>query len=371
MKLKALVKYILLAFAPVAFLSCEGNTDADSLVPEGTLRIFADKTTLTADGKDEVVFRVMWGQTDVTGTSECRLVREYDGEKKYMPYGENVFTTSTPGVYTFKANYYKDGNHESDNSVEITAEQYFSGEARKYRQRVLALMFTSTECTSCPSAAKAMKSLQEKYPGLISAVAVHTRMLDSDPMEIEEAESLKAAFGVNDLPRLFWNMRGGSGDLGYDLEDEYKEEVSSYEPSSGVALETSLNDDSSEIEVKVKVTSNVSSAYRYVVFIVEDGIDEYGQMDNTSTSDYYVHDNVLRDMLSERYSGDKLNEDLPLSVGVEVCAVEKVSIPEDWDLENVRVVAASLLTSDDGRTYHVDNVAECRAGGSVDYEYVD
>lgn len=360
--------YLLILPLFIALTSCSGKMDEDIQVPEGVLRIFSDKESVVADGKDVVTFKVMFGSKDVTNESTCRLVREYDGNKKYMAYGADAFSTVTPGKYTFTASYYNAGNHDSDNFLVIDAEEFFSGEQRQYLQRVLALNFTSTECTSCPAVAKSLVSLSDANPGKISIASIHTYMTAFDPMEIEESRTYVREFSVSALPRIFWNMRKGTNLMGPDFKESYLAEIASYVPSCGVSVATAFKS-SSEIEIEVGITSNYPMSYRYLVFLVEDGIDKYGQMDNTSSSYYYIHNNVVRDVLSTNVYGDKINEGLPLTTGVEVKARKAATISSDWNTDNMRVIVAALTSSDGGYTYVVDNVSECKVGESVSYQY--
>lgn len=380
------VAVMALSFASVTFVSCHGHLDpveddtdlkggeseggngaVDStlLVPEGVLRIFADKTEIVADGNDKVTFKVMFGSKDVSNEKTLQLVRSYEGEKpKYMEYGKNEYTTSTAGTYTFKAEYFYAGKFVTDNEIKVTATPFFSGETAEYSQRVLGVYFTSTSCTSCPSASAGIKKLQTEHPGEISIVAFHKYLAMPDPMEIPETEEFRNLMGgFTGLPRLFWNMRKGTNLIGPDFSVSYAEEIASYQPSCGVALATSFDEKTRELKIDVGVKSNLPAVYRYIVFLVEDGIDEYEQ-----NGDYYVHDNVVRDVVTP-VTGRKLNNELPLTVGVEVKASESVVLSPDWELESMRVVAAALVSEDGGYTYIVNNVNECPLGETVDYLY--
>lgn len=365
------ITYIL---AVLAFAACSGTIDPESQepdvpagnpmeeVPEGVLRIFADKTEISADGNDEVTFTVMFGSEDVSTARTLQLIREYDGEEKYMSYGANRFSTVTAGTYRFTAKYYYGSNFVSDNSVEIEAKPFFSGEEKAYQQRVLGVYFTSTGCTSCPSATNGLKDLQAANPGLISVVAFHSPMgVISDPMTIPETSLFNAVLGGFDgLPRLFWNMRQGTHLIGPSFTESYEEEIASYTPQCGVAI-----DATAVTEIRIGVTSNIPSTYRYLVFIVEDGI----VAEQTGVQDY-VHNNVVRDVLTSE-KGDKLNDNLPLTVGVESKATKSLTLSPEWKQENIRVVVAASTSTDGGYTFVVNNVAECRLGESVDYQYAE
>lgn len=368
-----MLKRIAYIFAALALAACSGTIDPEAgktddpevdpttQVPEGVLRIFADRNEIAADGNEEVTFTVMFGSEDVSNARTLQLIREFDGEEKYMSYGANKFSTVTAGTYKFTAKYYYGGNFYTDNSVEIVAKQFFSGEEKAYMQRTLGVYFTSTGCTSCPSATKGIKNLQEANPGRISVVAFHSHMgAVTDPMVIPETALFNAALGgFDELPRLFWNMRQGTHLIGPTFDQSYEEEIAANKPQCGVAIESDGDN------INIGITSNIPSVYRYLVFIVEDGI----VADQTGDPNY-VHNNVVRAVLTSE-KGDKINDNLPLTVGVEVKASKKITLSSDWNRENLRVIVAATISTDGGYTFVVNNVAECRLGESVDYQYAE
>lgn len=361
-------KRIAYALTVLAVAACSGTVDPDAgasgnpmeEVPEGVLRIFADKTEISADGNEEVTFTVMFGKEDVSTAQTLVLIRKYDGEEKRSK-ASNKFSTVTAGTYEFTAEYYYGGRFYTDNSVKVEARPYFFGDEKAYRQRVLGVYFTSTGCTSCPSATKGIKALQAAHPGDISVVAFHSHMgVVSDPMVIAETGLFNAALGGFDgLPRLFWNMRQGTHLIGPDFTESYNEEIAAYEPQCGVSVSTDQN------HINIGITSNIPAIYRYLVFVVEDGI----VADQTGDPDY-VHDNVVRAVLTSE-TGDKINDNLPLTVGVEAKATETLEISPAWNKDNIRVIVAATTSTDGGYTFVVNNVAECRLGESVDYQYAE
>ena len=350
--MKNIIKYILCAFAAVACSGVEPDNGGSGIdeVPEGVLRIFADKTEISADGNDEVTFTVMFGSEDVSNAKTLQLIREYDGEEKYMAYGSNKFSTVTAGTYKFTAKYYYAGNNFTDNSVTVEAKQFFSGDTKEYEQRVLGVYFTSTGCTSCPSATKGIKALQEANPGMISVVAFHSHMSGVlDPMTIPETAEFNSALGGFDgLPRLFWNMRTGTHLIGPTFTESYNEELAAYTPNCGVTVSAENG------VVEVGITSNLPSVYRYIVFLVEDGI-----VADQSGESGYIHNNVVRKVLTGA-TGDKINDNLPLTVGVEAKSKKPFTLSPDWNAGNMRVVAAALTSEDGGYVWTVNNVSECK-----------
>ena len=380
-----MLKRIIKIFALLAVAACSGTVDPDEQipdgsdgtsieeVPEGVLRIFADKTEISADGNDTVTFTVMFGKEDVSSEPTLVLIREFDGEEKRSK-GSNQFSTVTAGTYKFTAEYYYGGKFYTDNSVTIEAEPFFSGEEKDYMQRVLAVYFTSTGCTSCPSATKGLKAVQDANPGVVSVVAFHSHMGSiEDPMTIPATTSFNAVLGGFDgLPRLFWNMRQGTDLIGPSFTESFAEETAAYTPQCGVSVSTGLSisdhdgkPEDATYDINIGITSNLPSVYRYLVFIVEDGI----VAEQTGVKDY-VHNNVVRAVLTSE-KGDKINDNLPLTVGVESKAVKTFTLSPEWKKENIRVVVAASTSPDGGYTFIVNNVAECKLGESVDYQYAE
>ena len=371
-------RYILSAISFIALSACSGTVDPDSGtetkdpmkdVPEGVLRIFADKTEISADGNDEVTFTVMFGSEDVSNAKTLQLIRNFNGDEKYMAYGANKFSTVTAGTYTFSAKYYYAGNNYTDNSVTVEAKPFFNGEEKNYKRQYLGTLFTSTGCNSCPLAAKGLKQLQADNPGEIILAAFHADMVVPDPMTIAETYEFQTALGgFQGLPAFFWNMREESYTGGSAFSESFAEEKDAYDTYSGVAVETTYDEGSSKLDVNIGITSNVPSVFRYMVILVEDDIPAKGEYEQNGQNENYVHYNVVRKVLTN-VTGEKINDNLPLTVGVEVKASKSVTLSKDWKPENMRVIVAAMTSEDGGYNWTVNNVNECKVGGSVSYLY--
>lgn len=372
-------RYIGLAFSALALSACsgtidtnEGKNDPDAgkdQVPEGVLRIFADKTEISADGNEEVTFTVMFGSEDVSNAKTLQLVRSFNGEEKYMAYGVNKYSTVTAGEYTFSAKYYYAGNHFTDNSVVVEAKQFFTGEEKNYKRRYLGTLFTSTGCNSCPLAAKGLKKLQEENPDVITLAAFHADMTIPDPMTIAETYEFQSALGgFQGLPAFFWNMREDSYTGGSVFTESFAVEQEAYDTYSGVAIATSYDASSSKLDIELGITSNMPAVFRYMIILVEDDIPAKGEYEQNGQSQDYIHYNVVRKVLTG-VSGDKINDNLPLTVGVETKASKSVTLSKAWNAENMRVIVAAMTSEDGGFNWTVNNVNECKVGGSVSYIY--
>ena len=143
---------------------------------------------------------------------------------------------------------------------------------------------------------------------------------------------------------------------------------SEYPATCGVAIESSMVvGGESRVKVKVRVTSNTPSQYRYQIFLVEDGIEEFQAGIQGTEASEYVHNNVVRVVSSDTVYGSNLNEGIKFQEGVEVTAERTLDIPVGCNLDNMRVVVAALVSYDGGNSFVVNNCAECPLGQSVDY----
>ena len=383
-KMMKSVRYILAALSFIALAACSGTVDPDSgtetkdpmkEVPEGVLRIFADKTEISADGNEEVTFTVMFGSEDVSNAKTLQLIRKFNGGEKgkYMAYGVNKYSTVTDGEYTFSAEYYYEGKYYvTDNSVVVEAKQFFTGEEKNYKRRFLGTLFTSTGCNSCPLAAKGLKKLQEENPDVITLAAFHADMTIPDPMTIAETyEFQRALGGFQGLPAFFWNMREDSYTGGSVFTESFAAEQEAYDTYSGVAIATSYDASSSKLDIELGITSNMPAVFRYMIILVEDDIPAKGEYEQNGQSNNYVHYNVVRKVLtvSKEKIHDKINDNLPLTVGVEAKASKSVTLSKAWNAENMRVIVAAMTSEDGGFNWTVNNVNECKVGGSVSYIY--
>jgi hypothetical protein len=167
-------------------------------------------------------------------------------------------------------------------------------------------------------------------------------------------------------------MREESYTGGSVFTESFTKEKARYQTYSGVALNTSYDKSTSKLEVEVRVTSNVSTAFRYMVVLVEDNIPAIGDYAQNGKSESYIHYNVVRDVLTPINAyGDKMNDNLPLTVGVETRAKKSATLATGWNTDNMRVIAVALTSSDGGYTWNANNVAECKLGESVDYQYAE
>lgn len=270
------------------------------------------------------------------------------------------------------------GNIDPDNTGGNDADETIvQGEkiTSVYKQKMVAMQFTSVGCVNCPSLSASIKSVQEKQPGTMIPIAFHINYGDGDPMALAECRMFYERVSHDNeeglsLPMFAMNFRQGSQKI-VDQEDRILSEISyqaeTYPVSSGVAINTSYDKASRKLEVTAGFISEVKQSARYHIILVEDGI-EYMQT-GAETADY-THDNVFRYVSSDNLKGTPLNAGSPLVPDIEYQVTKTITLNKEWNPDSMRVIAV-MLTPDDaaGKNFGCNNANECAVGKSVDYQY--
>ena len=204
-------------------------------------------------------------------------------------------------------------------------------------------------------------------PGVLCPVAFHCDYEGPDPMKIDASRQFVSEFlGTSViLPALFFNMHQPTTQMTNVkavIDAELALELKSVS-TCGVSLSSSFDAVSRKVSLTVSAKSNVDQVCRLVVFLVEDGI-VATQLDDP----YYVHNNVVRAVLSSGIYGDYLNNRLPLYPGTEYGKTYEYVLPDEWNAANMRVVASVLVPDAEDRSFLADNTNECAlSGGKADY----
>lgn len=371
--MKRLNVLILMCLAAVSLVSCRGNVDPDGPggVPEGTLRIFADRDRIKADGQESVTFTVMYGSKDVSNDVNMNIIRMAGDNELLLKGGVNTFATESPAEYVFKARYYEDGAHYTDNTVRVIAEQVAQGgQERNYVRKFWGMQFTAVSCTYCPDLSSAIDAVMSEMPGKIVLTSFHVAFQEGqmpDPMRLDQNEMFRDHVKLSDgLPLFAFNMLKPSvNPVTVPLIKEEMDRVGrEYPATCGVAISASCAE--GVLKVSAHVTSNVRENFRYHMILVEDGIEGYAQ---AGADGPYVHDNVVRKVLSGSKWGDDMNQGMPLEVGVEVTVERDVRLDDSWNPDNMRAVFVAMTSEDGGNTFICNNVNECEVGAASDYEY--
>ena len=238
-----------------------------------------------------------------------------------------------------------------------------------YAKKMIAMQFTSVGCTYCPILAEAIKEVEADYPGEIIPVAFHMDFGGyADPMTLSMNSKFydKVTTGEG-LPMFALNFRKSSQHITNEyakIVSEIKYQAEQWPAVCGVAISTSYDASARSVEVKARFKSDVAGTFRYHMFLVEDGVESY---QIGADEDTYIHNNVLRAVAGDNVLGSKLNSGEILEPGKEYEVVKTMTVGQDWNAENMRVVVAMLDSDDEGKTFCCNNANECDLGKSADY----
>ncbi len=356
------VKNIVLTLVAIlGLVSCSGNVDTDALQD---LFLEADKSAILNDGNDAVTFSVWYGNTEVTDSENLVIKYSLDGgEQTSLPTAQVPFKSTAEGIYEFTASYRTEGGQVVENVNKVVIKVV---KVETYVRRALAMQFTSTGCPNCPSLGDIMADLNEPR---VSIASFHTDYGGySDPMKVTVTQTLAEKFGYTSsftLPFFALDMNLTLTETVDKEKIETKiEDRLAKATTCGVAIGSAYEASTKSLKIDLKVTSSTERAYKYVLLLVEDGISalQMGPDDGAS----YIHNNVVRKMVNMYIDGDNLIKGGAFKPGIEVVESRTVTIEDDWNIENMRIIAAAM-TPEDGSTYSCENVNECKAGSNVDY----
>ncbi len=329
---------------PVLLASCTGQTDESA-----GLEIFADKTVISADGKDAVTFTVTDNAADVTQEAVIYCADDNSAVKG------NTFTAEAPGQYRFYAEY----NGKTSETVAVTAE----GEVKSlYKRNYCIVEFTAQQCTFCPDGSDFLFGyfLREKLADETAVVlAFHSNSMGDDIFYIDGTEEMRSEFGSQTLPSFVFDMRD-SGDRGI-LSEAYEVSKTEYPAHCGLSLTSALSGDGTSANVTVRLTSTEHSSYRVALFVVEDRIVAW-QDTALGRQDDYEHRDVVRSVVTGSWKGDNFGE---LASGQEVVKEYPVEIDPLWNPDNTVICAVAY--DEEG---YANNCLSCPLdGGNIGYEF--
>lgn len=222
------------------------------------------------------------------------------------------------------------------------------------RQMDLVENMTSVKCTYCPYGHNVLEALSEIRPN-IAWVAVHSSGMGPDKFVTDESDDI-SNFQCSGYPSASFNRMyiddqnlNSYGTLavniGYypeyaqqaaqqfdDMLDEFDAEMPSF---ASVDIATKL--DGNNLNIKVSGDA-VDDFKQYVgddavvtVYLLEDGL----VAPQTGASNNYVHDHVLRDVVTDNVFGDPINWTSATTYQNEF----NVTLDSEWNSDNMQVVA--------------------------------
>lgn len=213
---------------------------------------------------------------------------------------------------------------------------------------VLMEEFTGATCPFCPAGNKVASELLDEHPDQLILVAIHNDNSMAEPYPGEE--DLRTEEGIALSQKL-----GASSILPVAAVDRFLDSNQSQEavtkskwanlinkrlkvqPKVNVELENDYNSTTRELRVKATVTylETVTEESHISLMITESNINSPQMLLDGSKDDTYIHDHILRDMITQVF-GAKTHE--TTEAGRVIVREYLFEIPENWVPENLDVV---------------------------------
>lgn len=224
------------------------------------------------------------------------------------PIDSGIFSTTEMGNYSVYAEY------ESKYKGVIKSETLNFDVA--YTQKVLVEDYTGAWCGYCPRVSYKLAKAESDNPNVVS-IGIHY----NDGMHYSKVNSLVNYYGVTGFPTAIidrtsiWNESNLPWDGPFNSLDNKTKKSSNI----GIGIGSTISSGSVSVNVDVDFLSDEESAYKLVVYLLEDGVVEpqtnYFNADKSSpwygygsVISNFVHDNVLRGAFTDDFGMDITNQ---------------------------------------------------------------
>ncbi len=234
----------------------------------------------------------------------------------------------------------------------MTEHEEHNGENDVTVRKILLENFTGHQCVGCPAGSEMAKTLKSLYGDQLIVMSIHAGffampepgIFDYD-FRTHEGKELHDHFQVGILPIGLINRKEFEESflINYQAWPDAIQEYIDDTPDFHIEINLQHHETDNELEVCVDVQSLISSDCLYYIsaFIIEDGIIKPQRTNDPAYPDGviidYEHNNVLRSSINGTW-GDRLN-DTPITTESQFIKNYKLSIDDEWVLENISVVA--------------------------------
>lgn len=228
-----------------------------------------------------------------------------------------------------------------------------------FNKHVAVFEFTGAWCSQCPQGYTFLKYLIEDYysHNTVHILAFHDSTGGADPMGMALTNTLFKKFKLDGYPGFVVDMREGTSEK-TAIQAMIESSFSSYPATCGVKLSSQCA--SGKGTVTAEVCADAAGTYRLALYIIEDGI-VAKQNSGGVYKDDYVHNHVVRALLSSLYEGDRVGA---LKSGEKKSLSYNFTLDSSWVAENCTLCA--LVIDSNG---YVNNMAVCPLNGTKDYDY--
>jgi len=373
----------LLAAAVMLFASCgETQDDGNGPVPSGELTLEVDNQIIQA-GVDQARFTVKLGETVITED-----VVFFDGANKVIDLGSDfVFSTDTPGDYSFWVNY----KTYNSNTVKVTAVSTAVPETPEdpqpsntsFVRRVLLTKVTGAGCSACPNVTQALHFFyygnkdadpvmepHELAPYTVKAEA-HTFEAGYDPAQ------LTGFFTVSSWPTVIVDWAQlfvpSTGVITLKaIEGMVEERYEAEEAKAGISVNSIC--ENGAVTLKVSVKAAVTAQYRVGAWLLEDNIkgQQAGVPAGNENAWYHEFDDCIRIADSKVSASNFTGHQLGLiEAGKTAEKMFTWTLKSNWVQENLELCIFVSTPDAAGRNYYVNNVIKAPVNGITAFEYAE
>ena len=245
--------------------------------------------------------------------------------------------------------------------------EWFDGEGvADHSQRALIEKYTGVRCVNCHDADVAINAALSQYGDKLLAVAIHDSCLaftrpigDSPDMRTPDGDTWSKYFGIfnGSYPAALVSRTttGNAWDIFTPTSGINSRVDNVIGQQAKVAVEASAihQTDAISITVNLEFMQTVSDDLTVTLFIMEDGIVATQRLHDGTDDENYVHNHVLRDVITDVWGADI---DCTGNSGEKRYAVFSYkNFSQNWNLDNCHIVAFISNKS----TREIINVAEC------------
>lgn len=217
---------------------------------------------------------------------------------------------------------------------------------------VLMEDFTGATCPNCPNATTEIETISDDHPGQIAVTADFNYPSDPHPdgaysfLTAEAFDLADYLGGTIAWPATAIDRNIFAGETGIILTNEvdnyntYVTERLAEIPPCNMYLTSIYNEELNELLIKVtiKYTATVTVENHISMELTESGIIDYQTVSGVGEVADYVHNNVLRAMLTNT-TGDILDNAVDKIPGRVFEKEYKITVEDGWVKENLQVVA--------------------------------
>ena len=246
-----------------------------------------------------------------------------------------------------------------------------------FNHRVLLVDHTGVNCPNCPRVMDGLVALADSdVADSYHEVCVHGGSFaseGSDNAYSYAATVVDSYYYPSGYPNIQFNFFAGEGNNSVvsAFVAGNSAIITSLTKSAGadVGISIAATGDTSAVEGSIAVKAAVAGEYHIAVWLLENGIENYGQR-GAKTQSHYIHNSALRDIAGE-YDSDDISGDTMgvIAKGESRSCSFRIPVLSTWSVENMDVLV--IVSADSGEGYEVVNTARCPVNGSLAYEYIN